>query len=377
MIKIPGMLMVGARSKADGKTTFTCTLIERLCSQADIVGIKISTIDSVNESHHPDVTGTGKNKLPVCPYCITEEEESSGYTDTARMVKTGAKKVLWLQAMNSHLEEGIGELVSRLGKDAVSVCESNRARRDIEPGVFVMIRSSQEANWKPSAREVAEYVDRIIVSQGNEFDIDPNDIQLISGRWTIKTPATAIILAGGNSTRMGRDKAMLPIFGRPMIEHICRQLSPWFGQMIISANDRNLYSFLNVPIVQDRMLGRGPLMGIASALRASTTEANFVTASDIPEIDVDLVRDMLRQADGYDAVVPRIGSGKYEPVFAVYKKSALEIIEQALELGVHRIADALSRCRVKYIELSRRQLENINTMVEYQKYIEENVDAGT
>ncbi|UCG59415.1 MAG: NTP transferase domain-containing protein [Phycisphaerales bacterium] len=377
MIKIPGMLMVGARCKADGKTTFTCALIERFCSQVDVVGVKISTIDSVNESHHPDITGTGKNRSAACPYCITDERECSGYTDTARMLRAGAKKVLWLQAMNTHLEEGIHQLAVRLGKNTVSVCESNRARREIQPGVFVMIRSSQEATWKPSAREVAEYVDRIVVSQGNEFDIDLIDIQLVSGRWTIKTPATAIILAGGNSTRMGRDKAMLPIYRRPMIEHICRQLSPWFSQMIISANDKNRYSFLDVPVIQDRIRGRGPLMGIASALKASTSKVNFVTASDIPEIDTDLVRAMLWQADGYDAVVPRVGTGRYEPVFAVYKKSALEAMEQALELGVRRIADALSRCRVKYIELSSRQFKNINTMGEYQEFLEENVDVDT
>ena len=200
------MLMVGASCKASGKTTFICTLIERFCSQADVVGIKISTIDSVNESHHPDVTGAGKNKLSACPYCITEEKESSGYTDTARMLRAGAKKVLWLQAMNTHLEEGIGELIGRLGKNVVSVCESNRARREIEPGVFVMIGSSQEATWKPSAREVAEYADRIIVSEGGEFDIDLNDIQLLGGRWTIRKPAKAIILAGpcpgGRTTAM-------------------------------------------------------------------------------------------------------------------------------------------------------------------------------
>ncbi|UCE49847.1 MAG: NTP transferase domain-containing protein [Phycisphaerales bacterium] len=377
MITIPGMLMVGARSKADGKTTFACTLIERFSPQVDVVGIKISAIDSVNESYHPNITGPGKNKLPAYPYCITEERGSSGHTDTARMLRAGAKKVLWLEAANAHLEEGIDALVSHVDKNAVSVCESNRARREIEPGVFALIRSSQEATWKTSAKEVVEYVDRIIVSQGNEFDIDPNDIQLIGGRWTIKTPATAVILAGGNSTRMGRDKAMLPIRRRPMIEHIYRQLSPWFSQMIISANDKNRYSFLDVPVIQDRILGTGPLMGIASALRASTSEVNFVTASDIPEIDIDLVRAMLWQADGYDAVVPRIGSGKYEPVFAVYKKSALEIIEQALKLGINRISEVLNRCKVKYIELPGRQFKNINTIGEYQRFIEENVNVVT
>ena len=373
MIKIPSMLMVGARRKADGKTTFTCTVTERFSSKVDVVGVKISTIDSVNASHHPDVT---ESNLPSRMYCISEEKERSGHTDTARMLKAGAGKVLWLQAMNAHLGEGIAELANHLDDETVSICESNRARREIEPGVFVMIRSPQEADWKPSAQEVAEHADRIIVSNGAEFDIDWDDLQLLGGRWTIRMQATAIILAGGDSTRMGQDKTMLPVGGQPIIEHIYRQLDPWFSQILISANDAFRYSFLGATVVQDDVVGRGPLMGITSALKASTNDVNFVTACDIPEIDIDLVRAMLRQARGYDAVVPRVGPGKYEPVFAVYRKNAVKVFEQALRSRCNRIVDALSHCNVKYIDLSRRQVKNINTMCEYRRFIEETTNAG-
>ncbi|MCP4612466.1 MAG: hypothetical protein GY845_27525 [Planctomycetes bacterium] len=190
MINIPDMLMVGASCKADGKTTFTCSLIEKFRSQFDIVGVKISTIDSVNKSHHPEVTGGRENNLPLRPYYITEEKEKSGHTDTARMLTAGAKKVLWLQALNAHLEEGIKTLVDNYFSDeTVSICESNRARRIIAPGAFIMIRGSQGASWKPSAQEVVEYADRIVVSDGAKFDIDLNDIQLIEGRWIVRKPA--------------------------------------------------------------------------------------------------------------------------------------------------------------------------------------------
>ena len=97
MIEIPSMLMVGASSKASGKTTFTCSLIEKFSPQHDIVGVKISTIDSVSESHHPDVTGAGGSNSPLRHYYITEEKETNRHTDTARMLAAGAKKVLWLQ----------------------------------------------------------------------------------------------------------------------------------------------------------------------------------------------------------------------------------------------------------------------------------------
>ena len=180
------MLMVGASSKASGKTTFTCSLIEKFSSQHDIVGVKISTIDSVNESHHPDVTGVGKNNLPSRHYYISQEIEKCRHTDTSRMLAAGARKVLWLQALNTYLEEGIRALLDMLGNEAVSICESNRARTIIEPGAFVIIRKSQESIWKPSAREVVEYADMMVVSDDNKFDIDFDDIQLIHNRWVIR-----------------------------------------------------------------------------------------------------------------------------------------------------------------------------------------------
>ena len=187
MINIPGMLMVGASCKADGKTTFTCSVIEKFSSQLDIVGVKISTIDSVNKSHHPDITGVSKNNSPLRPYYITEEKKRCWHTDTARMLAAGAKKVLWLQALNAHIEEGISELVGNFFRDeTVSICESNRARRIIEPGAFVMLKGTQGTGWKPSAEEVVEYADRIVVSDGNKFDIDLNDIQLLDRRWAVR-----------------------------------------------------------------------------------------------------------------------------------------------------------------------------------------------
>ena len=73
-----------------------------------------------------------------------------------------------------------------LGNEVVSICESNRARTIIEPGVFVIIRKSQEAFWKPSAQEVVKYADLIVVSDDNKFDIDFKDFQLLRNRWVIR-----------------------------------------------------------------------------------------------------------------------------------------------------------------------------------------------
>ncbi len=376
MIEIPNMLMVGARCKSEGKTAFTRALIERFGSQHDLIGVKVTTVDNFNMSHHPEVTSSGKSDSCMGPYYVTEEKDAHSATDTGRMLAAGAKRVLWLLALKTHLEDGVRALLETLGNETVSICESNRARTIIEPGVFVMLKGSGEKTWKPSAREVVAYADRIVSSDGTKSDIDLNDIQLIGGRWAIRMPATAILLAGGDSTRMGQDKTMLPIDGQPMIKHIYEQLQPHFSQMLVSSSNASLHDFLGVTVVADEVAGRGPLVGIASALKASASNVNFVMACDMPEIDAGLIRAMLRQVGDYDAVVPKVGPELYEPLFAVYKKSALPAIEQVLQSGSNRVIDCFDRCRVKYIDLPDRQFRNINTKAEYRGLVEEKTDAG-
>lgn len=376
MINIPNMLMVGACRKADGKTKFSCSLIKKFSSQKDIIGVKISTIDTFNESHHPDIKRGESNNSPPIYYYITEEKETNRHTDTSRMLAAGAKKVLWLQALHSHLKEGIDKLLGKLDNEAVLICESNRARTIIEPGAFVMIRKSNESTLKPSAQDVLQFADLIVVSDDHKFDIDLNDIQLIYNRWSVRMTATAIILAGGGSTRMGKDKNMLLINKQPMIEHIYKQLIPHFNQIIISANNKARYSFLGATIVQDKVTGKGPLMGIVSALRASNNDINFVIASDMPDIDIGIVKTMLRQIGDYDVVVPKVRQSHYEPLFAVYSKRALPLLDQALRSGIGRIIDALSFCNVRYIDLSNKHFTNINTIDDYQKYIKVTTDVG-
>ncbi len=184
--------------------------------------------------------------------------------------------------------------------------------------------------------------------------------------------ATAIIMAGGDSTRMGRDKSMLPIDGRSIIKHIVDQLTAHFDQILISSNDVVKYGFLGLEVIPDKVAGRGPLMGIASALGASANEVNFVIACDIPHVDIALMKTMLREAHNHDAVVPVTGPARYEPLFAVYKKSMLAAITESLASGNNRIIDPFARCNIKYIDLSTAPLQwlkNINTIDDYWELV--------
>ncbi|MEK7994177.1 MAG: molybdenum cofactor guanylyltransferase, partial [Planctomycetota bacterium] len=260
------------------------------------------------------------------------------------------------------------------GSDAVSICESNSLRHVVEPGLFLMVQRAAQQVRKKSAQEVKKYADRIVISHGGTFDLDLDQIAIVNRKWTLREKATAIIMAGGDSRRMGIDKSMLPVNGRPLIERICQQLRGSFEQVLISANDASKFAFLDLAVVPDKVAGQGPLMGIASALNASDNDLNFVVACDIPRIELPFVRRLLCEAvrGGADIVLPVGGDGKQEPLFAVYRKSALEAIDKVLSSGGRKISDVFPLCTVKYIEMEG-SLINLNTPAEYARFQE---DAG-
>ncbi len=178
--------------------------------------------------------------------------------------------------------------------------------------------------------------------------------------------ATAIVLAGGKSSRVGTDKSLLPFMGKPLIQHIYDQLYPHFDETIIAGGEKKCLSFLKARIISDEVSGEGPLRGIASALTASRHNLNFVIACDIPWVNVGLLRRLLRESHECDCVVPVTAEGYYEPLFAVYRKSALAAMRRALEEGKRRIVAAFPYCRVKTVLLSESEtIKNINTMLDY------------
>ena len=224
---------------------------------------------------------------------ITEETNRTSGKDTGRLLTAGASKVYWLRVMRASLRQGCAALMEVVGRDAVLICESNSLRHVVEPGLFLIVENADHRPWKASARDVRRDADRIVVSDGDRFDLDLERIELAGATWVLREDATAILMAGGCSRRMGTDKSMLPVAGRPMVEHICQQLRGTFAKVVISANDAEKLAFLNLDVVADRIPGQGPLMGIASALEVSDSELNLVVACDIPEVDTALLGKML------------------------------------------------------------------------------------
>ena len=165
---------------------------------------------------------------------------------------------------------------------------------------------------------------------------------------------------------------MLPVAGRPLIEHLVRQLQPAFPEILISADAAARYKFLGLPVVIDKVPCQGPLMGIASALAASANDLNFVVACDIPDICLEFVASMLQRAGDCDGVVPVDGAGRYEPLLAVYRKSMLPAMNAVLGAGRRRIAAAFPLCRMRYVDLGNAAwLRNLNSLDAYRQYIRE------
>ncbi|AKX95016.1 putative molybdenum cofactor guanylyltransferase [Moorella thermoacetica] len=148
--------------------------------------------------------------------------------------------------------------------------------------------------------------------------------------------AGGIILAGGKSSRMGTNKALLPVGAKTMIETIISVLRPLFPEIIVVTNEPELYQHLEVRLVKDIIPAKGPLSGIHAGLSVSPYKYNFVVACDMPFIEPKLISYMVEHADGYDVVVPR--AGEYlEPLHAVYSKNCIPFIEDCLKKNVTKI----------------------------------------
>jgi len=159
---------------------------------------------------------------------------------------------------------------------------------------------------------------------------------------------TGVILAGGRSSRMGINKALIEMNGERLIDRAVRLFREIFPALILVTNDPLLYLDQDLIIVTDIVPGRGPLMGIYTALFFASDDV-FVAACDMPFLNGDLIRYMVSQAGEADIVVPRPGAG-YEPLHAVYSRRCLKPAGAALARGERKVVSFYKGLRVKVIE---------------------------
>ena len=183
---------------------------------------------------------------------------------------------------------------------------------------------------------------------------------------------TAVILAGGKSSRFGRDKALLKINGKILLEHIIEQINFFFEEIVVSSNSTDLFNFLPYKIIQDKEKGQGPLFGIHSALLASRNEVNFFTACDVPLINIDFMKILLSYSEKYDGVIPVLNDGRFEPLFAVYNKSCIPVIGKSISDGNRKIDRIFDSLNIKFVKMQELNwYYNINTEDDLNRFLDE------
>lgn len=190
---------------------------------------------------------------------------------------------------------------------------------------------------------------------------------------------TAIILAGGRGLRMKADKAGLAVGDRTLLGHVLFQLVPNFEEVLVSVSKGQKVGLKQRPrpgesprirIIDDEIPGQGPLGGILAGLKAAANDASAVVACDIPDINIPLLRSLARAADDAEIAVPVGPVGHFEPLFAVYRKSAVPEIEALLQSGERSILPLFGRCRTTVLRIEDAAwLRNLNTRTDYESYI--------
>ena len=182
------------------------------------------------------------------------------------------------------------------------------------------------------------------------------------------SPTSAILLAGGKSSRLGRDKARLKLCdGRTIIENTIQKLTMVSDEVIVVTNGRR-YHHLEAKLVSDIYPGAGSLGGLYTGLLAAKSQHALVVACDMPFLNLALLRYMISLPRDYDVLIPKLGH-KLEPLHAIYSQNCLQPIEELLKAGRFKILDFYDKVLVRYLpegvikryDPDHRSFFNINT----------------
>ncbi|RJP46414.1 MAG: molybdenum cofactor guanylyltransferase [Anaerolineaceae bacterium] len=192
-----------------------------------------------------------------------------------------------------------------------------------------------------------------------------------------------VIQAGGQSTRMGEDKALKPFLGRPLIQHVIERLAPLTDEILVTTNRPNDYAFLNastgsahrVRLVSDLAPGRGPLGGLYTAVASAASPIVAVVACDMPFASARLLETAIRimVKEEADVVIARTDEG-YEPFHAVYRReTCVPAIQSAIAADQWKVIAWFPAVKVRELTLAEvsasdpggRAFWNVNTPEEF------------
>ena len=185
----------------------------------------------------------------------------------------------------------------------------------------------------------------------------------------------AVILAGGMSRRMGRDKAALPFGEETMLSHLVRLYRPYFDMIAVSVNTAGRFETYGALEVVDRHPGDGPLAGLEAAFLDTGADVIFLTGTDLPLGDPELARHLMKVRGDHDICLIRSSKGP-EPLFAVYSSACLGAISKALEEGRRSMFSMIQQVRTLELPAEnltafdvQRILTNVNDPEEYARVL--------
>lgn len=202
----------------------------------------------------------------------------------------------------------------------------------------------------------------------------------------MKKYGTAIILAGGKSTRMGFDKQLIKIGDSYLIDMIIENLKGCFEEIIIVSNVKGIHSNRSIKVVEDGIKNLGPLGGMHRGLQSSKSTYSYVIACDMPYINIEYIKYMkkiLDQTKSADALITRFGEW-IEPFNCFYSKEIIDDIEKHVRLGQRSVYSLLKKLNVTYInEKTARcfspqwnMFKNLNTKEDLRRYYTEQKKIG-
>jgi len=163
---------------------------------------------------------------------------------------------------------------------------------------------------------------------------------------------TIVIQAGGESRRMGQDKALLPFLSQTLIERVVERVRPLADELLVTTNQPEAYGFLGLRLVPDLFPGRGALGGVYTALKSAAHPLVAIVACDMPFANPGLFaaeRDLLLSSEA-DITIPFSGEG-LEPFHAVYRReTCLPASEAALKAGNWRVDSWFGKVKVRILQ---------------------------
>lgn len=166
-----------------------------------------------------------------------------------------------------------------------------------------------------------------------------------------KLEITGVLFAGGESKRMGQNKAFLEIGGKPLLERNLEVLDSICSEVLISCREPEQYSGYGYQAVADQIKGKGPMGGMYSVLPVAKYDYVFVAACDMPFLNSEAIAYIYEQIEDYKLVLPYVRD-RLHPLHAFYHKKVFKVVEKRIKEDKLRLFDIADECRHKIVNIS-------------------------